>query len=628
MLLPDSILNNRYRIVRRLGKGGMGAIYEAIDRDLSCTVAIKENLALTDELRYAFTREAKLLANLQHRALPKVMHHFAVKDGQFLVMEFIAGDNLDILLKRRSAPFSPQEVLSWADTLLDVLVYLHTQKTPVIHGDIKPANLKLTPEQNLFLLDFGLAKGKAGQMSSLNTSLPILGYSPSYSPLEQTLNADVRSYNLLTAINPANTARITRERTDPRSDLYSLGSTLYHLISGSCAPEATTRAAHVWAGQPDILVSATELNSQVPEAVSQVLAQALALQSYDRFATAIDMRKALRDAGQALIPGDASAQPVVHEQGAIVDAEETFVRADETVATTLIPVSYGTLGSCESSVRSIAFSPRNEFLASGSNDNKVRLWDLRLRQAKILGQCDFCESGFSYVSSVSFSPNGRYVVSGSSDQAIRVWDIADRQVRIVGRCDDSVCTIAYSPDGKLIASGDSAGMLRLWDVQSGQSMILGQSDGVIWSIAFLPDGKGIASESSNRTIQLWEIGSSHVRDLETDDGEVWSVAVSTDGMFLATGSWDQKVRVWDLTTGALRILGECDGIVRAVAFSPDGQLLASGSDDGSVTLWNLATGGRSILGTCENVVSTIQFSRDGRSVASGSWDSTVRLWKI
>ena len=165
MLAQDSILENRYRIIGLLGQGGMGAIYEAEDFNLSKPVAIKENFALTEQLRYAFTREAKLLANLRHRALPQVIHHFSLKDGQFLVMEFISGRNLaEMLLDRKNNPFSTKEVLSWADTLLDVLNYLHNRPEPIVHGDIKPANLKLDSDGNLFLLDFGLAKGKAGLM--------------------------------------------------------------------------------------------------------------------------------------------------------------------------------------------------------------------------------------------------------------------------------------------------------------------------------------------------------------------------------------------------------------------------------------------------------------------------------
>jgi serine/threonine protein kinase len=627
MLAPDTILNDRYRIIGLLGKGGMGAIYEAVDRDLSCTVAIKENLALTEELRYAFTREAKLLANLHHPALPKVMHHFSLKDGQFLVMEFISGKNLaEMLLERKNTPFSPKEVLSWADVLLDVMTYLHRGEKPIVHGDIKPANLKLSAEQTIFLLDFGLAKGKAGLMSSLNTSFPVLGYSPNYAPLEQALRADVRWYNLLAAISTENAGRILREGTEPRSDLFSLGATLYHLITGSCPPEAATRAAHIWAGQPDPLVLANELNSQVTPAVADVLARAMALRRDDRFASAVEMRQAFRDAGLSL-----PTESVRISQPSPIDVsstEHTRRLAVPVSAPTLLAIKYGVLGKCESSVRSVAFSTDGRHLASGSNDNAVRLWNAQTGEVRVLGRCDFSESGFSYVASVSFSLCGRYIASGSSDQTVRVWDVQADEMRILGRCDDSVCAVAFSPGGKSIASGSNDGSIHLWDVPTGKPRLLGECDSVVWAVAFSPDGKSIASESGNRAIQLWDIDSGRMRALETNDNDVWSVAFSADGMYLASGSWDQHVRIWEVATGAMRILGKCDGVVRSVAFSPDGKLLASGSDDNSVRVWNIQTAEMRIIGSCEDVVSTVAFSPDGRSIASGSWDNKVRLWKV
>src|SRR5918997_4857910 len=110
MITTDSILQDRYRVVRPLGRGGMGAVYEAFDERLTRTVALKETLVETDELRRAFEREARLLANLRHPVLPKVIDHFTESDGQFLVMEFIPGNDLGDLLSRRSRPFSPAEV--------------------------------------------------------------------------------------------------------------------------------------------------------------------------------------------------------------------------------------------------------------------------------------------------------------------------------------------------------------------------------------------------------------------------------------------------------------------------------------------------------------------------------------
>src|SRR5215208_5372611 len=111
MLNTDTILQNRYHILHPLGRGGMGAVYEAIDKRLSRTVALKETLVETDELRHAFERESRLLANLRHPALPKVLDHFSEGAGLFLVMEYIPGDDLGLMLEREGVPFTPAEVM-------------------------------------------------------------------------------------------------------------------------------------------------------------------------------------------------------------------------------------------------------------------------------------------------------------------------------------------------------------------------------------------------------------------------------------------------------------------------------------------------------------------------------------
>jgi len=146
MLAQDTVLQNRYRIVRLLAQGGMGAVYLATDQNLGSAVAVKETFFTDENLRGAFEREARLLANLRHACLPKVMHHFTEGDGQFLVMEFIPGDDLMKMLEQRGSAFSPEEVLDWADQLLGVVEYLHKRQPPIIHRDIKPHNLKLTEE--------------------------------------------------------------------------------------------------------------------------------------------------------------------------------------------------------------------------------------------------------------------------------------------------------------------------------------------------------------------------------------------------------------------------------------------------------------------------------------------------
>ena len=276
MLTPETILQGRYRIVRQLGQGGMGAVYEAIDQRLDTTVALKETLFSDERLSKQFEREARLLARLHHPALPRVSDHFSEDGGQFLVMQYIPGDDLSEMMVRKRGPFPANQVLTWADQLLDALDYLHTQDPQIVHRDIKPQNLKLTSRGQIILLDFGLAKGQAGEISRVTTAASIFGYTPNYAPLEQ----------------------IQGLGTDTRSDLYSLGATLYHLLTGVKPPDALTRAAAIVNGQPDPLVRASEANASVAPEVDHVLAKAMAQNREQRYATADDMRKALHGAGQ------------------------------------------------------------------------------------------------------------------------------------------------------------------------------------------------------------------------------------------------------------------------------------------------------------------------------------------
>src|SRR5919107_3969042 len=127
MLAPDTTLQGRYRIVRQLGRGGMGTVYEARALRLNATVALKETHFTDERLRKQFEREAQLHANLRHPALPRVINHFDEADGLYLVMDFVEGDDLWEMLKKRDAPFPAAEVISWAGQLLDALLYLHTQ---------------------------------------------------------------------------------------------------------------------------------------------------------------------------------------------------------------------------------------------------------------------------------------------------------------------------------------------------------------------------------------------------------------------------------------------------------------------------------------------------------------------
>lgn len=270
MIENGTLLQNRYLIGKQIGAGGMGAVYLAVDQRFDSPVAIKETFFIDDEFGEAFEREAKLLNSLLHPVLPHVSDYFTENEGYFLVMQFIEGEDLSETLKREGA-FPVEDVMRWTDLLLDALDYLHSQETPIIHRDIKPHNLKLTTRGDIFLLDFGLAKLKS---EDTTRAVSVFGYSRTYSPLEQ----------------------IQGIGTDARSDIFALGATAYHFLTGKPPVDALSRAAAIVNGKADPLQSADEINAEIPNSVANVLNSALSLNPERRFASAKAMRQALENA--------------------------------------------------------------------------------------------------------------------------------------------------------------------------------------------------------------------------------------------------------------------------------------------------------------------------------------------
>jgi serine/threonine protein kinase len=280
----DTVLGDRYRIDSLLGQGGMGAVYLARDlRFRESPVAVKRMLVAEDreDLRRAFQREAMLLYHLRHPALPRVIDFFSHEDSEFLVMEFVPGEDLASMIAHHCAPYPAEDVMPWADMLLDVLSYLHTRTPPVIHRDIKPQNMKLTPDGDIVLLDFGLAKGSVGVQFA--TTASVAAGTSYYGPPEQ----------------------LSGQGTDERSDLYSLAATLYTLLTAKLPADASHRSTCLINAEADPLESASVVNPDVPHAVSAVLDQAMRLRKNERPRSAIEMRAALRAALVKAMPSTA-----------------------------------------------------------------------------------------------------------------------------------------------------------------------------------------------------------------------------------------------------------------------------------------------------------------------------------
>ena len=271
-----------------LGSGGMGAVYEAVDQRLETTVALKQTLSSDDRLRRQFEQEARLLAQLHHPCLPRVSDYFSEDGRAFLVMQFISGPDLAQILAQQPGPFPLNTVIGWADQLLDALIYLHERDRQIIHRDIKPHNLKVMPNGKIALLDFGLAKTHGADHSTTNSSQSIFGYTRRYSPPEQ-----IRDLG-----------------TTAQSDIYALGATLYHLLTGVKPPDSLERAAAAGNHEADPLKPACDLNKAVDPALAQLLAQAMAINTTDRFKSASEFREGLRRLGRKDI-GESRPQPLI-----------------------------------------------------------------------------------------------------------------------------------------------------------------------------------------------------------------------------------------------------------------------------------------------------------------------------
>lgn len=281
-LSPGTILRERYKIVELVGRGGMGATYRAEDLRLQGRVcALKEALPDPDapagELkqgREQFYQEASTLARLDHPNLPKVSDYFSEGDRDYLVMDFVPGQDLKEMLTgalREGHPLPERQVLAWATQLCSALEYLHTQEPPILHRDIKPSNVKVTPAGNVKLVDFGLVKVLAPDDQRTITVVQGRG-TVQYIPLEQ--------YGGDTG------------HTDVRSDIYSLGATLYHLLTGQPPLDAKARFL-----KPEALPTPRSLNPAISAQTEKAILWSLAMHPSDRPASVAQLQAELMGRG-------------------------------------------------------------------------------------------------------------------------------------------------------------------------------------------------------------------------------------------------------------------------------------------------------------------------------------------
>jgi len=270
-LIPGQVVHGRYRVIALMSQGGMGAVYEAMDTVLNVRCALKEMIpypgtqgSALPELREQFQQEAQLLAGLRHSNLPRVSDHFEEDGNAYLVMDFVYGRRLDEVIAQEGK-MPEEEVLGWARQLIGALAHCHDRG--VIHRDVKPQNVIITWQGQAVLVDFGLAKLVDPNDPRTRTVMRGMG-TPEYAPPEQY---DTK-----------------KGRTDARTDIYSLGATLYHALVGAPPPTVAERVV-----SPESLIPARQRRDDVSEVTDQVLTKAMALQPSYRFQNVVEMHQAL-----------------------------------------------------------------------------------------------------------------------------------------------------------------------------------------------------------------------------------------------------------------------------------------------------------------------------------------------
>jgi WD40 repeat protein/CubicO group peptidase (beta-lactamase class C family) len=634
-----------YVLLEKIGHGGMGTVYRAVHTHLDKVFAVKtlpEGCMSNPEAVARFQREMKAVGKLNHPNIVQATDAGEVDGTHFLVMEYVAGADLAVAVGR----LGPLPVAAACEVVRQAALGLaHAHEHGLIHRDAKPSNLLLSTAGQVKVVDLGLALLHGGVTDDGE-------HTPS--------GAFMGTFDYMAPEQADDPHAVTAQ-----ADVYSLGCTLYHLLTGRppfAQHSGMGRKVRAHAADPVRPVRATR--PEVPASLEALVLRMLAKSPGDRPAGAAALAAALAPlAAGADLPALAAAAAVPSTTTA---ARETVGRVGPTrnrrrnvllVAVVLLAVAGLTAW----------LWPRRPATGGPVDGNteeaEVELTPIAFPRPPVAepGELRAFRGHADQVNSIAVTRDGRFIVSGGNDATVIVWDTATGHELCRGQgMTEAVWAVAVSPDGsRLLAAGGGSFVdgawadakdldLHLLDLATGAELrrLAGHTD-LVNAVAFTANGRRALSCSNDGTLRLWDVRSGRwLRKFQGHAGPVNTFAVSADGKRLVSGGADGTVRLWDVESGLeVRTFdGEHDGTVIGVALSPDGRLALSGGRDRTLRLWDVTTGQEvRRFADQPTAVTAVAFSPDGRRAlsAGGSlhtedgpgwspagFDNCLRLWDV